>query len=85
MASSTTSTLESRFESMQALAQELRGIAFHIEHTDAREYGNKGCEHGKSKLLDDCGDTREHDMWTLNKVASLFEEFFSPSSANKTS
>ena len=67
-------------DSMQELAQELRGIAFHIEHTDPLEYGNKGCEHGKSKLLDDCGATREHDIWTLNKVASLFEKFLTPQS-----
>ena len=85
MANSTTSTLESRLESMLALAQELRGIAFHIEHTNALEYGNMGCEHGKSKLLDDCGATREHDIWTLNKVASLFEKFFSPQTVKKTS
>ena len=71
---------EKRIEYLKALAQELRGIAFNIENTDASQYGNKGCEHGRSKLLDDCGATRANDIDTLTKVASLFENFFnSPS------
>lgn len=67
---------ENRLEYLKAIAQELRGIAFHIENTDASEYGNKGCEHGRYKILDDCGATRAHDIDTLTKVASLFEKFF---------
>ena len=78
-------TREKRFEYLKAIAQELRGIAFHIENTDASLYGNDGCEHGRYKILDDCGATRAHDIDTLTKVASLFENFFSPAESQKTS
>ena len=69
-------TLEDRISYMQALAAELRGIAFHIENTDPSEYGNKGCEHGRYKIVDDGGSTRDRDADTLNKVAKLFENFW---------
>ena len=63
---------------MQALAHELKGIAFHVENTDVNAYGNKGFENGKYKLLDDGGQTRNKDVATLKKVADLFEQFFQP-------
>lgn len=63
---------------MRALAHELRGIAFHIENTDAPLYGNSGCENGKYKLLDDGGATQARDVKMLNKIADLFEKFFHP-------
>ena len=69
-------TLEDRISHMQALAAELRGIAFHIENTDPSEYGNKGCKHGRYKIVDDGGSTRDRDADTLNKVAKLFENFW---------
>ncbi len=69
-------TLEVRISYMQALAAELRGSAFHIENTDPSEYGNKGCEHGRYKIVDDGGSTRDSDADTLNKVAKLFEDFW---------
>ena len=44
-----------RISYMQALSEELRGIAFHIENTDAAAYGNTGCEHGRyRKRLQNC-------------------------------
>lgn len=70
------SGLKSRIAYMQAFAQELRDIAFHIENTDSSLYGNNGFEHGRDKLLDDCGATHDRDVQTLKKVASLFEQFF---------
>lgn len=76
--------MENRVAYMQAFAQEMRDIAFHIEHTDVGAYGNKGCEHGRYKLLDDCGATRDHDSQTLVKVANLFESFFGKSAENTT-
>lgn len=63
---------------MQSLAHDLRGIAFHVENTDAATYGNKGFENGRYKLLDDGGATRDKDVATLKKVADLFEQFFRP-------
>ena len=68
-------TLEDRISYVRALAAELRGIAFNIENTDTSEYGNKGCEHGRYKIVDDGGRTRDRDVDTLNKVAKLFENF----------
>lgn len=68
--------LEGRFEYMQALASELRGIAFHIENTSPAEYGNFGCDHGRERIVDDGGKTRDSDAATLNKVAKLFEDFW---------
>ena len=69
---------EKSLKDMQALAYELRGIAFHIENTDAPSYGNSGFENGKYKLLDDSGATQIHDIKTLRKIADLFEKFFTP-------
>ena len=69
-------TLEDRISHMHALAAELRGIAFNIENTDPSEYGNKGCEHGRYKIVDDGGSTRDRDADTLKKVAKLFENFW---------
>ena len=65
---------------MQDLVAELRGIAFNIEHTDPVEYGNIGCSHGRTKLLDDCGATHQKDSRTLNKLADFFEKFFGENS-----
>ena len=68
--------LEDRFAYMQAFADELRGIAFNITNTAPSAYGNNGCEHGRYKIVDDGGSTRDRDADTLNKVAKLFENFW---------
>ena len=60
----------------KALAQELRGIALHIADTDAAQYGVES--------LADKKKVKEHDLWTLNKIADLFENFFSSKAATDT-
>lgn len=79
------SNFEDRISHIKILAQELRDISFHVKHTDPIAYGNDGFDHGRVRLLDDNGQTRDRDADALIKVADLFEQFFCPNGSKEKS